>query len=60
MLRNIIDVRKVVVIDYDPLWIEEDPAFKIYFDMKLNGISDEDIQSKREDHVCPDLLLAPT
>ena len=61
MLRNIIDVRQYVVIDYDPLLIEEDPAFKIHFDMRLNGISDAEIQSKMmEDRVCPDLLLTPT
>ena len=41
MLRNMIDVRKDVMIDYDPLLIEEDPELKIYFDMSLNGITDE-------------------
>ena len=43
MMRNILDVRHDVVIDYDPLSIEEYPAFKIYFDMMLNRISDEEI-----------------
>ena len=49
-----------VVIDYDPSLIEENSAFKIYFDTRLNGISDEEIQYKmREDCVCPYLLLTP-
>ena len=61
MMRNILDVRHDVVMDYDPLSIEEYPALKIYFDMMLNRISDEEIQSNiREDCVCPDILLTPT